>query len=333
MSVFVIAEAGVNHDGEMHVARDLVAAAARAGANAVKFQTFRADQLAAAAAPAAAYQVRALGREIGQRELLRHLELSRAQHLELIEECRRQGIEFLSTPFDAESVDLLMALGVARLKVPSGEITNVPYLRHVAAAGKPVLLSTGMSTLDEVAFALDVLERGGVPRRLITLLHCTTEYPTPPQDVNLRAMIAMRTAFGVDVGYSDHTQGGEVAVAAVALGATMIEKHITLSRTRTGPDHQASMEPDEFAAMVKTIRAIEVALGDGVKQPAPGERPNLLPARRSIVAAVAIKQGQVLSAANLTCKRPAIGLSPTRWDEVLGTKAIRDFQPDEPVEL
>jgi N-acetylneuraminate synthase len=333
MSVLVIAEVGVNHDGEMAVARELIAAAAHAGANVVKFQTFNADSLVVPSAAAAPYQAAALGAGINQHEMLRRLQLTADQHRQLAEECRLHQVEFASTAFDAAGLSLLVQLGVARLKVPSGEITNVPLLRTVAGAGKPVLLSTGMSTLDEIGFALGVLEQAGLPRRMVTLLHCTTSYPTPPGDVNLRVLPVLQHAFGTAIGYSDHTIGMEVAVAAVALGAAVIEKHITLSRRRVGPDHAASTEPQEFAAMVQAIRNIEAAVGDRIKRPAPSEQPNIAAARRSIVAARPIKRGDLLSAENLTCKRPAAGISAARWDQVVGTTAVRDFRPDEFIEL
>ncbi len=329
----IIAEAGVNHDGDLQAARRLIDAAAAAGADYVKFQTFSADRLATASAPKAEYQRAATSAGESQHAMLRRLELTRAMHEELIAHCAARQILFLSTAFDALSVDLLVELGQDRFKIPSGEITNLPYLRHVGRLGKPVLLSTGMSTLAEVGEAIAVLEASGTPRRLLTVLQCNTEYPTPASDVNLRAMATMRNEFGVAVGYSDHSRGIEMAIAAVALGATVIEKHITLDRSLPGPDHQASIEPGELSAMVAAIRNVERALGDGVKRPSASEAKNLAIARRSIVAARAIRAGELFSEANLAAKRPGTGLSPMSWDGVIGTRARRDFLPEEPIEL
>jgi N,N'-diacetyllegionaminate synthase len=333
MSVLIIAEAGVNHNGDMDLARRLIDAAAAAGADMVKFQTFRADSLVAAHAPKAGYQARTTSAGESQHEMLRRLELTRGMHEELIAHCRTRGIEFFSTAFDIDSIDLLVELGLERFKVPSGEITNLPYLRHVGRFGKPVMISTGMATLDEIGAALDVLEAAGTPRARTTVLHCTTEYPAPMRDVNLLAMHAIRDRYGVAVGYSDHTEGIEVAIAAVALGAAVIEKHFTLDRSLPGPDHKASLEPAELAAMVAAIRNIERALGDGVKRVAAGEAPNVAVARKSIVASRPIAAGERYSAENLAVKRPGTGVSPMRWDEVLGRPAPRDFTRDELIEL
>jgi N,N'-diacetyllegionaminate synthase len=323
--VFVIAEAGVNHNGSLELAVELVGAAARSGADAVKFQTFRADLLASAAAPKAAYQRETTGARGGQLEMLRSLELSAADHHALVRHCAQCSIEFLSSPFDEPSVELLVELGLRRLKVPSGELTDVPLLRRVAALGLPLIVSTGMASLGEVDSALATLEAAGCPRARVTVLHCTTEYPTPPQDVNLRAMVTMRDALGVAVGYSDHTAGSAVPIAAAALGASVIEKHLTLDRELPGPDHRASLEPADFAAMVRAIREIDAALGDGVKQPTPGERENAVAARKSIVAAQAIAAGERLSAENLAAKRPGTGMSPLYWDDVVGRVASRAY--------
>ena len=331
--VFIIAEAGVNHNGDLDLAKGLIDAAAQAGADLVKFQTFSADRLATAVAAKADYQTQTTGSAETQHAMLRRLELTRDMHLALIDHCRQRGIGFLSTAFDIQSLDLLAELGLDRFKIPSGEITNLPYLRHVGAFGKPLILSTGMATLGEIEAALDILEAAGTPRVRITVLHCNTEYPTPMQDVNLRAMVTLRKAFQVAVGYSDHTPGIEVPIAAVALGATVIEKHLTLDRTLPGPDHQASLEPDEFAAMVRAIRNIEQALGDGRKRPSPSEAKNKPIARKSLVAAVAIRAGEPFTPANLTAKRPGTGLSPVRWDEVIGRPATRDFAADELIAL
>ena len=328
----IIAEAGVNHNGDLGMARELIAVAAAAGADLVKFQTFDAASLIAADAPKATYQITATGDDESQFDMVRKLELSAADHDVLIAECARHGIGFFSTAFDTRSFDLLLALGLDRVKVPSGEITNLPFLRHVAAAGKPIILSTGMATLGEIEDALNVLEAGGTPRGHVTILHCNTEYPTPMRDVNLRAMTSIGAAFGTAVGYSDHTSGIEVAIAAVALGASVIEKHFTLDRRLPGPDHAASLEPAELKAMVAAIRNIEVALGDGRKRPSPSEIGNRAIARKALVAAVPIRAGEAFTAANVTAKRPGTGISPMRWDEVIGTVARRDFAADEPIE-
>jgi N,N'-diacetyllegionaminate synthase len=333
MRTLIIAEAGVNHNGDMDVARRLIDAAADAGADLVKFQTFVAERLTTASAPKADYQIRTAGEGESQQTMLRRLELTPAMHEQLIAHCRRRRIGFFSAGFDIQSVELLASLGLERFKIPSGEITNLPYLRHVGGYGKPVLLSTGMATIGEIAAALDVLEAAGTPRDQITVLHCSTEYPTPMADVNLRAMKALRRAFGVAVGYSDHTSGIEVAIAAAALGATVIEKHLTLDRTMAGPDHHASVEPDELTAMVKAIRNVELALGDGIKRPSASEARTRLIARKSLVAAVPIRAGERFSASNLAAKRHGAGISPMRWDEVLGRIATRDFAPDECIEL
>lgn len=331
--VLIIAEAGVNHDGVLADAHALVDAAANAGADVVKFQTFRAERLVTATAHKAAYQVRTTGSDGAQLAMLRALELSHEAHHALAAHAATRGIGFLSTAFDSESLDFLLTLQPSAVKVPSGELTNLPYLRHVARLGLPVMLSTGMATLGEVEAAIDALERGGCARAGITVLHCTTEYPAPMDEVNLRAMPAMRTAFGVRVGYSDHTVGSEIPVAAVALGATVIEKHLTLDRTRPGPDHAASLEPEEFAQMVRAIRNVEHALGDGIKRPTTSECGNRAVARRSIVAAHPIIAGETLGVHNLTVKRPGTGLSPMLWDVVVGRIATRDFAADEAVVL
>lgn len=334
MKTLIIAEAGVNHNGDMALARELIAAAALAGADLVKFQTFVAKNMIAASAPKAEYQKNTTGSGESQLEMVRRLELSRHDHEVLIEECRRHGIGFFSTAFDAESFDLLDELGCLELiKIPSGELTNLPLLRYMTRLAKPVLLSTGMATLGEIEAAIAAVEAAGTPRGLITVLHCTTEYPTPMEDVNLRAMAGIGHAFGVPVGYSDHTPGIEVPIAAVALGATVIEKHFTLDRNLPGPDHQASLEPHELKAMVDGIRHIERALGDGIKRPSASELKNKPIARKSIVARRAIAAGEVFSADNLAAKRPGTGLSPMRWDEVIGRTAPRAFAADELIEL
>ncbi len=336
--VYVIAEAGVNHNGSGEIAAELVRAAKQAGADAVKFQAFRAEALASAAAPKAAYQERETGSAGSQLEMLRELEFGEPEHAAMMTLGREIGIDVLSSAFDLESLAMLVRLGLTTFKVPSGEITNLPYLRAVAVAaraadGGRVILSTGMADMEEADAALAALAAAGLPRGAVTLLHCSTEYPAPVHGVNLRAMVAMRERFSVGVGYSDHTDGIAVAAAAVALGANVIEKHLTLDRTMVGPDHRASLEPDTFAEMVSAIREVEVALGDGVKRPAPNELENRAIVRKSIVAARAIAAGETFTADNLTTKRPGTGISPMRWDEAIGATALRDFAADEEVEL
>jgi N,N'-diacetyllegionaminate synthase len=329
----IIAEAGVNHNGDMALARQLIEVAAQAGADMVKFQTFSADRLVTMSAGKADYQKRTTDGAESQHAMIRRLELTHAMHEELIAHCRLRGITFFSTGFDQESVDMLAGFGFDRFKIPSGEITNLPYLRHVGGYRKPVILSTGMATVEEIGAALEVLAQAGTPRERITVLHCNTEYPTPMADVNLRAMLTLGDLFGVAVGYSDHTLGIEVPIAAVTLGATVIEKHFTLDRNMPGPDHKASLEPAELAAMVTAIRNIEQALGDGIKRPSASEEKNKPIARKSLVARCAIRAGERFSEANLTVKRPGTGISPMRWNEVVGLAAPRDFAPDELIAL
>ncbi|WP_343517844.1 N-acetylneuraminate synthase [Sphingomonas sp.] len=334
MKTLIIAEAGVNHNGDMALARRLVRAAADAGADMVKFQTFQASKITAAHAPKADYQKETTGTGESQQEMIARLELSRADHDMLVAECADAGIHFFSTGFDEDSLDMLVELGIDRIKVPSGEITNLPLLRHIAGKGLPVILSTGMADMADIEAAIGVLEVGGVQRARITVLHCNTEYPTPMRDVNLPAMRNIAAAFGVEVGYSDHTMGIELPIAAVALGATVIEKHLTLDRNLPGPDHRASLEPGEFAHMVRAIRNIEQAVaGDGIKRPSPSEAKNRAIARKSLVAARAIAAGEAFGADNLTAKRPGTGISPMRWDEVVGRTAHRAFAADELIEL
>lgn len=334
MKTLVIAEAGVNHNGDINLAKKLIAAAAAAGADLVKFQTFLAKNIVSATAPKADYQKKTTGSDESQLDMIRKLELSRSDHEVLIEECRRLGIGFFSTAFDSESFDLLTELGcLEQIKIPSGELTNLPLLRYMTRLGKPVLLSTGMANLGEIEAAIEVIEAAGTPRSLITILHCTTEYPTPMEDVNLRAMGSMKQALGVEVGYSDHTSGIEIPIAAVALGATVIEKHFTLDRNLPGPDHKASLEPHELKAMIDGIRNIERALGDGIKRPGSSELKNKLIARKSIVARREIKAGELFTEENIAAKRPGNGISPMRWDEIIGKTARRDFGADELIEL
>ncbi len=333
MRTLIIAEAGVNHNGDMAMARALIDAAAQAGADLVKFQTFSADRLVTGTARKADYQLANTAVDESQQEMLRRLELTPQMHDELILHAKSRGIEFFSTAFDLESLDYLMSLGMGRIKIPSGEITNLPYLRHVGHYSKPVIISTGMATMEEIVQALAILEEAGLRRDFITVLHCNTEYPTPMPDVNLRAMLSIRDTLGVDVGYSDHTMGIEVATAAVALGARIIEKHFTLNSNLYGPDHRCSLEPNELKSMVLAIRNIELAMGDGIKRPSASEIKNKISARRSIVAASAIAAGDVFSESNLTVKRPAGGMSPMQWDEVLGRRAPKDFASDEMIFL
>ena len=333
MSVLIIAEAGVNHNGDMQMALQLIDAAAEAGGDLVKFQTFRADRLVTTSARKAAYQIVTTAADESQHEMIRRLELTEAMHDELIAHCRQRRIEFFSTAFDLESLDYLMGLGMPRIKVPSGEITNLPYLRKVGGFGKEVILSTGMSNLGEIEAAIDALEKAGTPRARIVVLHCNTEYPAPMAEVNLRAMQSIGDAFGVKVGFSDHTEGIEIAIAAVALGATVIEKHFTLDRNLPGPDHRASIEPGELGRMIRSIRNVEMAMGDGVKRTGAGEERNRPIARKSLVAARSIAKGELFSESNMTVKRPGTGISPMSWDEVVGRISVRDFVQDELIEL
>lgn len=333
MRTLVIAEAGVNHNGKLPLALDLVDAAWDAGADVVKFQTFSADRLVRRDAPKADYQKRTGAATQSQHAMLKELELTREMHEAVIARCRARGIEFLSSAFDEESIELLAQLGLQRFKVPSGEITNVPYLRKIGRLGKPVIVSTGMATMEEVEAALSILEKAGTARSRITVLHCTSDYPAEFADVNLRAMQTLARTLGVAVGYSDHTRGIEVPVAAVALGAAVVEKHFTLDRSLPGPDHEASLEPAELKAMVRAIRNVESALGDGIKSPQSAEARNAGVVRKSVVAAKSIKSGETFSEDNVTVKRPGGGLSPSRWDDVIGRRARRDFAPDDFIEL
>jgi N,N'-diacetyllegionaminate synthase len=327
--VVIIAEAGVNHNGSLETAIKLVDVAAAAGADYVKFQTFIADNMTVASAPKAGYQLATTSQHESQIEMLKKLQLSAADHDQIFKHCQLRGIKFLSTAFDSESFNFLKKYDMDYVKIPSGEITNLPFLRQAGALGKKIILSTGMANLAEIAGALAVLQKAGAVKAGITVLHCNTEYPTPMEDVNLKAMLQIAAEFSVKVGYSDHTLGTEVPVAAVALGACMIEKHFTLDRSLPGPDHRASLEPNELAVMVAGIRNIERALGDGVKKPSASEDKNKLIARKSIVALRAIKSGEVFSEKNLTTKRPAAGISPMLWDSLIGKKASKDYSADE----
>jgi len=327
----IIAEVGVNHNGDMAIAKKLINCASSAGANIVKFQTFTASNLALKDAPKAQYQISSDNSTSSHYELLKNLELSEKDHLHLIKHCQSVGMEFLSTAFDTDSVRFLHSLGQRLFKIPSGEITNVPLLREIASCANEVIISTGMCTLDEVSFALRIFLDQGLPLDRITVLHCTTEYPAPMVDVNLNAMHSIKEAFNVNIGYSDHTMGIEVPIAAVAMGANVIEKHITLDRSMLGPDHSASLECNEFKNMVLAIRNIELALGSYSKAPSESEIKNISIARKSIVAKVSIKKGDIFTDKNLTTKRPGDGLPAVMWDSILGTKAVRDFAEDEKI--
>jgi N,N'-diacetyllegionaminate synthase len=329
--VFVIAEAGVNHNGNIEIAKKLINAAKNSDADAVKFQTFKAEKVMSKFAQMADYQKVNTGIDETQLEMIKKLELSYNDFVYLKEYCDKLDIEFMSTPFDYDSIDFLNELDVQHWKIPSGEITNLPYLIKIAKLHKPVILSTGMSTMEDIKAALSILRENGAGE--ITVLHCTTEYPAPFEDVNLNAMNTIEKKFNIPVGYSDHTKGIEVPIAAVALGATIIEKHFTLDRNMEGPDHKASLEPDELKAMVSAIRNVEASLGSSEKKPAASEQKNMAIARKSIVANSKIIKGEVFTEENITVKRPGDGISPMKWFEVIGQVAIRDFEEDELIEL
>jgi len=329
VSVFIIAEAGVNHNGSVQLACKLIDAASASGADAVKFQTFKAENLVSKNAQKADYQKQATNQLESQLNMLKKLELDSNAHKKLINYCKKKDIVFLSTPFDHESIDLLNELELQIFKIPSGEITNLNYLRHIGSLGKEVILSTGMSTLEEIEKALIILTSAGTSKENITILHANTMYPTPMEDVNLRAMQTIQDKFDVAVGYSDHTLGIEVDIAAVAMGATIIEKHFTLDKAMDGPDHKSSISPDELKAMVSSIRNIEKALGSGIKKPSKSEKPNINMARKSIVASKYIKKGELFSEKNITTKRPGTGINPMNWDSILGKVAERDYQIDD----
>lgn len=330
---FIIAEAGVNHNGSIELATRLIDVAVDAGADAVKFQTFKAENIISKHAPKADYQQETTDKGESQLEMVRKLELGEAEHKTLIEHCKEKGIMFMSAPFDLESIDLLSELGLEIMKIPSGEITNLPYLRKIGSLGKRIIMSTGMADLKEIEDALNILLQSGTDRTNITILHCNTEYPTPFEDVNLSAMLTIKDALNVNVGYSDHTLGIEVAIAASALGADVIEKHFTLDKTLPGPDHKASLEPGELKAMVQAIRNIERSLGDGIKKPSSSEIKNIAVARKSIVAKKCINKGEVFTTDNITSKRPGTGVNPMEWDNVIGKAAKGDFAEDEMIEL
>ena len=327
--VFIIAEAGVNHNGSIELAKKLINVASESGADAVKFQTFKAEKLVSKNAQKADYQKQTTNNSESQFDMIKKLELDLDTHKKLISYCKTKNIMFLSTPFDHDSIELLNDLGLEIFKIPSGEITNLPYLRHIGKLNKKVILSTGMARLGEIEDALDVLILAGTKKENIIVLHANTMYPTPMEDVNLKAMVTIRNSFDIAFGYSDHTLGIEVDIAAVAMGACCIEKHFTLDCTMEGPDHKASLEPDELKAMVKAIRNIELALGSSVKKPSKSEIPNMQIARKSIVAKLDIKKGDKLSEENITIKRPGNGINPMRWDEIVGTIATKDYNEDE----
>ena len=332
--VLIIAEAGVNHNGSLELAKHLIDKAVEAGVDVIKFQTFKSEKLVSKTARQAEYQQRNIGKkDEGQLVMLKKLELSQADHEELISYCNERGIRFFSTAFDMDSIDYLHSLDMGLWKIPSGEITNYPYLRKIAQYKEPVILSTGMCELSDIEAAMNVLLDFGVQKEQITILHCNIEYPTPFADVNLKAMLEIGEKFGVQIGYSDHTKGIEVPIAAVALGAIVIEKHFTLDKNMEGPDHKASLEPDELKAMVSAIRTIEQALGSGHKTISESERKNIEIARKSIVAARPIEAGEMLTEENLTVKRPGNGISPMLWNEVVGTRAVMSFNEEDPIQL
>ena len=328
--IFIIAEAGVNHNGNMELAKKLIDAAVEAKVDAIKFQTFKTELCISKNAKKAEYQVENTGNaKESQFEMVKKLELTSQNHCELISYCKEKNITFLSTPFDSDSIKLLHELGLSTFKIPSGEITNLPYLRQIGGLNKKIILSTGMANLGEVEAAIETLVKSGTKRENISLLHANTQYPTPMEDVNLKAMITLKNAFGLDVGYSDHTLGIEVDIAAVAMGAKIIEKHFTLDKNMPGPDHKASLEPDELAAMVRSIRNIELALGDGLKHFSKSESENIKIVRKSIVAKRDIKKGEIFSEQNICVKRPGDGISPIRWDEVIGQISQKDYKQDD----
>lgn len=331
MSVYIIAEAGVNHNGQLDLALRLCDAAKEAGVDAVKFQTWKTESIVTESARQAAYQTENTGKDESQYEMLKKLELSHDHFRTIQDYCKRIGIDFLSTPDEEESLEFLVSLGLPFIKVGSGEVTNIPYLRRIGSCKMPVILSTGMSNIAQVATAYDTLVQAGATS--VCLLHCTTNYPCPMNEVNLRAMITLRDAFKCRVGYSDHTMGTEVPVAAVALGAAIIEKHLTLDRSMDGPDHRASLEPQELKMMVRQIRNIEAALGDGIKRPNKSEAENAKVVQKSILAKCPIKKGDVLTAENLVAKRAGSGISSVYWDVVVGTRALQDYNIDEPIKL
>lgn len=328
----IIAEAGVNHNGDLGLAKKLVDIAVEAGADIVKFQTFKAENLVTGTAKMAKYQIENMQKEERQFDMLKRLELKEEMHFELFNYCKSKGIGFLSTPFDVNAVDFLSQFNLGLWKIPSGEITNLPYLRHIGRRREKVILSTGMSNLQEIGSALTALREAGTALENITVLHCNTEYPSPFSDINLNAMKTIHDTYGVKVGYSDHTAGIEVSLAAVALGATLVEKHFTIDKNMPGPDHKASLDPQELKALVTGIRNIEQALGSSEKKPSASEQKNIPIVRKSIVTKAPIRKGEVFTAENLTVKRPGSGVNPMKWDQVLGSKSTKDYGVDEMIE-
>ena len=332
LKTLIIAEAGVNHNGDINLAHKLIDAAADSGADIVKFQTYNAKSIATVQADQANYQTTNLGVHSDQLSMLRNLQISLSDYPQLIRHCNQRNIEFLSTPFDLQSVELLEKLGVSRWKIASGEITNLPLLRKIGSLPKQIILSTGMSTLSDIELAITSLVHAGATLGDINILHCTTEYPAPPHEINLRAIDTIKKAFGLNTGYSDHTMGIHIPVAAVALGATIIEKHLTLDCNLPGPDHSASIEPKSFSEMVACIRDIELSIGNGIKKPSQSEIPNLVPVRKSIVASKPIARGELFSSSNLTAKRPGSGISPMCLDLYIGKPSPKDYKADELIE-
>ena len=327
--VFIIAEAGVNHNGSIRLAKKLIDVAADSGADAIKFQTYEAKNLVTKSAKKANYQKNSTNKKESQFELLKKYELTKKMHIKLINYCKSKNIKFLSSPFDRKSIELINDLGLEIFKIPSGEITNLPYLKHVGKINKKIILSTGMSNLDEVKNAIDILISSGSKKKNIIVLHANTAYPTPMEDVNLNAMVTIGKELKINFGYSDHTLGIEVSIAAVAMGAKCIEKHITLDRSMSGPDHKASIEPKQLKDMVRAVRNIELALGSGIKKPSKSEMVNIKSVRKSIIAKTQIKKGNILNEKNITIKRPGGGISPMKWYDILGTKAKKDFKKDD----
>jgi len=327
-AIFIIAEAGVNHNGSLELAKQLIDKAAWAGVDAVKFQSFKASKLLTRNTPKAGYQKKTTSGD-SQYDMIQKLELSYDDHIELRDYTREKGLEFMSTPFDHDSIDLLVEIGVKQFKVGSGDLTNVPYLRYMASKKLPIILSTGMAEMDEIRLALKTITETGFPKKDLTILHATTEYPAPFDEINLKAMISMKNDLGIRIGYSDHTPGIEVPVAAAALGASVIEKHFTLDKNMEGPDHKASLEPDELKQMVSAIRNIEKALGSGIKEPSKSEIKNIPAARKSLVAAIPIRKGELFTHDNLCVKRPGSGINPLRWDEFIGKPAPKNYEKDE----
>lgn len=331
-SIFIIAEVGINHNGNLNTAKKLIDEAEKTGADAVKFQSFKVKRMISKNAKLANYQKK-ISQELNQFDLVKKYELSNKQQIELYDYCKKKSIMFLSSPFDSESLQLILNLGIKIIKIPSGEISNIPFLKEIGKTKKKIILSTGMSYIADIEKAIQVLTKAGTKYNNITLLHCNTEYPTPFKDVNLNAMITIKNTFKLPIGYSDHSMGIEIPIAAAVLGARVIEKHFTLNKDSEGPDHKASLEPHEFKKMVESVRNIEKAMGDGIKKPSKSELKNMKIARKSIVAAKEISQGTVFNKTNLTVKRPGNGLNPLMWDQIMGKKAIRNFKKDDLIQI